>query len=188
MMNNLEPPEELKAFRTLKGFIRGEEAEEETYFCYCASLRIHGEGVPFEEISHRLGVLPTNMHRKGERRHSESAHVYQDDAWQFRSDTSETEPLERHIVSLWRVVQPEVEYLKSLKGKFRVDVFCGYRSNCDHAGFEVSHEALEMFTALQVPFSVSIIVVSEDVLRNWRSSCSEGARRFRSLNEGLQTR
>ena len=39
------------------------------------------------------------------------------------------------------------------------DVFCGYRSNCDHAGFEVSHQCLELFRSLEVPFGVSVIVV-----------------------------
>jgi hypothetical protein len=43
--------------------------------------------------------------------------------------------------------------------RFKVDVFCGYRSNCDHAGFEVSHKCLELFVALEVPFGLSVIVV-----------------------------
>ena len=55
-------------------------------------------------------------------------------------------------------MRPEVDYLKSLKQRFKVDVFCGYRSNCDHAGFEVSHKCLELFTALEVPFGVSVII------------------------------
>lgn len=39
-----------------------------------------------------------------------------------------------------------------------VDVFCGYRSNCDMAGFDVDYKCLELFTALEVPFSVSVII------------------------------
>jgi hypothetical protein len=39
-----------------------------------------------------------------------------------------------------------------------VDVFLGYRSNCDHAGVEVPHESLEMFIELRIPFGVSIII------------------------------
>ena len=48
--------------------------------------------------------------------------------------------------------------LNALKHRFKVDVFCAYRSNCDHAGFEVSHKCLELFTALEVPFGASVIV------------------------------
>jgi Domain of unknown function (DUF4279) len=154
-MNDSDKP---KMFRTLRGFLNGEEPDEANYFCFSATLRIHGDGVPFEEISERLGVEPTKLHRKGERRGPRSP-AWRDDAWQFQPPLPETEPLERHIQALWEVVRPHVEYLKSLKQRFKVDVFCGYRSNCDMAGFAVSHQCLELFTALEVPFGVSVIIV-----------------------------
>lgn len=149
--------DEPKAFRTLRGFLEGEEPDEANHFYFSATLRIHGDGVPFEEISQRLGVQPTHLHRKGERRGPRSP-GYQDDAWQFQPSLPETEPLERHLEVLWQVVRPQVDYLKALKQRFKVSVFCGYRSNCDTAGFEVSHTCLELFTALEIPFGVSVIV------------------------------
>jgi hypothetical protein len=146
-----------KMFRTLRGFLNGEEPDEKNYFRFSATLRIHGDDLPFDEITERLGVQPTRLHRNGDRRGPRSP-GYRDDAWQFQPSLPETEPLERHIEALWRVVLPHVEYLKALKERFKVDVFCGYRSNCDHAGFQVSHRCLELFTALEVPFGVSVIV------------------------------
>jgi hypothetical protein len=147
-----------KVFRTLKGAMSGEEAADQpTYCAFMASLRIHGDTLPFDEISGRLGVRPTMMHRRGERRSSKSS-VYLDDAWHFQPDLPESAPLEQHINALWQIVKPHVEYLKSLKQRFKVDVFCGYRSNCDHAGIEVPHTSLELFTALEVPFGLSIII------------------------------
>jgi hypothetical protein len=150
--------DEPEMFRTLRGFLNGEEPDEATYVCFSATLRIHGDGVPFAEIGERLGVQPTHLHRQGERR-AERSPAYRDDAWHFQPSLPETEPLARHIEALWQVVRPHVEYLKGLKQRFKVDVFCGYRSNCDHAGFELPHRCLELFTALEVPFGVSAIVV-----------------------------
>jgi hypothetical protein len=150
-------PSDPKVFRTLKGAIRGEEPDEPTYFAFMASLRIHEDALPFEEIGARLGVQPTTMHRKGQRRGPGSP-PYIDDAWHFQPALSESALLEEHIHALWQVVKPHVEYLKLLKQRYKVDVFCGYRSNCDHAGIEVSHTCLELFTALEVPFGVSIII------------------------------
>src|SRR5262249_45097327 len=146
-----------KMFRTLRGFLNGEEPDEANYFHFGASLRIFGDDVPFEEISERLGVEPTHLHRKGEQR-GPSSPAWRDDAWCFEPALPETEPLERHIEALWQVVRPHVAYLKALKQRFQVDVFCGYRSNCDTAGFEVSHKCLQLFTALEVPFGVSVII------------------------------
>ena len=154
-MSNADDP---KMYRTLRGFLNGEEPDEANYFRFSATLRIHGDGVPFEEITQRLGVQPTSSHRKGDRPGPKSP-PYRDDAWHFEPSLPETESLERHIEALWQVVRPAVDYLKSLKQRFKVDVFCGYRSNCDTAGFEVSYKCLELFTALEVPFGVSVIVV-----------------------------
>jgi hypothetical protein len=148
---------EPKAFRTLKGFFDGEEPDEVNYFHFSSTLRIHGNDIPFDEISHQLGVQPTRLHRKGERPGPRSP-AFDDDAWHFSPSLPETEPLERHIEALWQVVRPALEYLKGLKQRFKVDVFSGYRSNCDHAGFEVSHSCLQLFTALEVPFGVSVVL------------------------------
>ncbi len=153
-MNTSDNPE---FFRTLRGFLAGEEPDEPNYFCFSASLRIHGVGVPFEEITRTIGVEPTHQHKKGERIGRGDA-VYRDDAWHLESQLPDDEPLERHILEIWQVVRNHVDYLKGLKKQFKVDLFCGYRSNCDTAGFEVSHECLEIFIALEIPFGVSVII------------------------------
>jgi hypothetical protein len=147
-----------RAYNTLRGALRGwEDADEPVYFAHSASLRIFGDGLPLDEITARLGVSPTHAHRKGERRRPTSP-GYREDAWLFRAPVPNAEPLARHVDALWAVVRPHVEHLKGLKRRYRVDVFCGYRSNCDHAGFEVPHGSLELFTALEVPFGVSVII------------------------------
>ena len=50
------------------------------------------------------------------------------------------------------------DYLRALKKTVLVDVFLGYRSNCDHAGIEIPHTSLEMFTELEISFGISIVV------------------------------
>lgn len=141
----------------MRGAIRSEEPDEPTYFAYRAGLRIHGDGLPFEEIRKQLGVAPTSTHRKGERRRPKSPPYY-DDAWHFQPALPEVAPFAQHIEALWEVLKPHVHYLKSLKQQYKIDVFCGYRSNCDHVGIEVPHTSLQLFTALEIPFGVSIII------------------------------
>lgn len=152
-MTSDEPP---KTYRTLRGYLEGEEPAEENYFHHSATLRIHGDNVPFEELSQRLGVQPTHIHRRGVKR--QSGVPWRDDAWHFQPPLAETEPLGRHLEALWSVVRPHVDYLKGLKQTCRVDVFCGYRSNCDLAGLEIPHHCLEMFMALEIPLGVSVII------------------------------
>jgi len=146
-----------KQFRTLRGFLEGSEREEETYFSYSASLRIFGDIADMEQISNALGLTPTNSHRKGERR-NERASPFRHDMWSYKPPVEESESLHKHIDALWSVLKPHKRYLLRLKKSVTVDVFLGYRTNCDTAGIEVPHTSLEMFTELQIPFGVSMIV------------------------------
>ena len=78
--------------------------------------------------------------------------------WSYTAPVNKTEPLHVHIDALWGTFRDRKQYLLQLKHGLKVDVFLGYRSNCDNAGVEVRYESLEMFVELQVPFGLSIIV------------------------------
>jgi len=78
--------------------------------------------------------------------------------WAYRPSLDKTRPLEEHIDTLWRKVKPNKWYLLELKKTLTVDVFLGYQSNCDNAGITVPHTSLEIFTELEIPFGVSIII------------------------------
>ena len=146
-----------KSFRTLCGFLAGTEREEDTYFSHSATLRIAGEISDIDEISATLGLSPTHSHRKGKKRNPKAT-PYRQDMWSYTPPVEKSEPLHRHIDALWLKLKPHKHYLLELKKSVNVDVFVGYRSNCDTAGIEVPHTSLEMFTELEIPFGVSIIV------------------------------
>lgn len=100
---------------------------------------------------------PTSFHRIGERRGPKSP-LYNHDMWQYSAPVDKEESLEIHINELWKKLKPHKNYLLSLKKTLNVDVFLGYRSNCDTAGIEVPYTSLEMFNELKIPFGLSIIV------------------------------
>ena len=79
--------------------------------------------------------------------------------WSYTAPVHRARPLEEHIRALWETLRPHAAYVRSLKTHYEVDVVCGYRSNSDNAGFEVSHDCLMLFTELEVPFEVSVIIV-----------------------------
>jgi Domain of unknown function (DUF4279) len=146
-----------KMFRTLRGSLSGEEPDEVNYFNHSATLRIFGNIPDLDEITRRLGVPPTNSHRLGDRRGPNSP-PYKHDMWSYTAPVAKTEHLHVHINTLWNTFREHRDYLLQLKHDLTVDVFLGYRSNCDNAGVEVPHESLEMFKELQMPFGLSIIV------------------------------
>lgn len=134
-----------------------DEAEPEHYFQYSASLRIFGEVGDLHEITRLLGVEPTYCHRRGDRG-SPRSKPYEHDMWLYDDPISEDRPLTEHLEALWQTFRPHVQSPKRLKERLSVDIFCGYRSNSGTAGFEVDHRALVIFSELEVPFGVSVIV------------------------------
>jgi hypothetical protein len=145
--------------RTLPvGGSSAEKPEEEDFFNYRATLRIFGNIKNLDEITKHLGVAPSDIHRKGEPNWVRTFPPYEHDMWSYTAPVGEGEPLHVHIDTLWNTFKEHRHYLLQLKHDLKVDVFLGYRSNCDHAGVEVPHESLEMFRELQVPFGISIII------------------------------
>ncbi len=121
------------------------------------SWRASGTIPDLDELTRRLGVEPTSAHRIGERPRPNSQ-PYKHDMWSFTAPVNQTEPLHVHIDTLWSAFRARKDYLLQLKRQLKVDIFLGYRSNCDHAGIEVPHHSLAMFLELEVPFGVSIIL------------------------------
>jgi hypothetical protein len=134
------------------------QEEPEYWFNYSATLRIFGDIGDLDAITAELGVTPTHTHRRGEKRRPTSIHCYEHDMWSYVAPVPEDRPLQIHLEALWRVVRPHVAYLKDLKERLTVDVFCGYRSNCGSAGFEIDHRSLVIFTELEVPLGVSVVI------------------------------
>jgi hypothetical protein len=131
---------------------------EELYFSYSSTLRIFGNIDNINEISDILELKPTYFHRKGEKRTKIST-PYEYDMWMFSPDIAEEKPLEEHINALWNSIKYKKMEIIKLKEKYKIDVFNGYRSNCENAGFEVPYNCLEMFIELKIPFGISIIIV-----------------------------
>jgi hypothetical protein len=120
------------------------------FYRFSVTLRIAGDGVDFDRVSQTLGVTPTHTHPKRGK--------HKQDMWAYKVPLGPERPLEEHIMALWEFIRPHVPYLRRLKRKFKVDVFCGYRSNSATAGFEVGHQCLGLFTELEIPFGVSVII------------------------------
>jgi hypothetical protein len=144
---------------TLRDFFQKNNMPEsdELYFNYSATLRIFGDIGDLDEITQLLGIKPTYQHKKGERRSSNSPE-HKNDAWCFSPDIDEEKELSEHIDELWNNIKNKKNVLLKLKEKYEVDVFLGYRSNCDTAGIEMPYHCLEMFNELKIPLGVSIII------------------------------
>ena len=79
--------------------------------------------------------------------------------WLLKADVSEEQPLSDHLLLLDEVVRPHLAFFRELAASgATVEVLCGYRTDCDHCGFEVTPEALALTGDLGVRLGVSVMV------------------------------
>jgi hypothetical protein len=120
------------------------------YTRFRATLRIIGKNLDFEEISRELGLKATHTRRKAGRQKK--------DIWLYDAPVAKTQPLDKHIMAIWKKARPHMAYLRRLKKQFQVDLFCGYGSNSCTGGFSIDQRCLGFFTELDIPFGVSVII------------------------------
>lgn len=76
----------------------------------------------------------------------------------YEAQVGESEPLDRHINHLWDRLRDHKPFIRQLKTGVKVEVFLGYRTNSGTAGIEIQHQSLAIFTELEIPFGLSIII------------------------------
>jgi hypothetical protein len=126
------------------------------YFNYSASLRIHNSPEIYEELSSIW--QPTHMHKKGNINEKNNK-KWENSAWILKSPVGEEKSLNEHLEWLWNKIKPHADYLCMLRSKnVHMDIFCGFRTDCDNAGFEIEPRVYEMLTKLNIPIGFSIIL------------------------------
>ncbi len=121
-----------------------------------AGIRIMGQGLELKEISKKLGLRPSHTHRAGE--FDKFGAPYPKDMWLLESPLGKRKHLDAHLKWLVQQLKPSLSYLKTLKRKYRIDVFCAYTGNGD-GGLSLSPTALSIFTELGIKLELSIILL-----------------------------
>lgn len=116
-----------------------------TYFRYSVSLRISGNELESDEISTKLNLINSSNRRN--------------DVWIYKIQNGEDKHINQQLLELWDLLGEQKSYLIELKERYELDVICSYTTDCDHAGVEISSEALEILSQLGIPFGLSIVVI-----------------------------
>lgn len=133
--------------------------ETEIYFRFSASLRVMDAPECHAEIGEATGLKPSHIHLKGAIANEKSGRRWPNDIWLLASPLAETAELTEHLNWLWQQVQPHQDYFRLLvESGVKMDILCGYRSNCDHCGFGVDPNAVEIAQKLGIRLEFSVII------------------------------
>lgn len=149
----------MRSHDTLRSIPLGRDVSRlEPTFAHYACLRIFSEaGLDFERLASTFGVTPALARRRGEGA-GPNGLALEGDLWLFRPGLAESEPLHRHVDALWEVLRPHVELVRGLKLVAHVQVLLGYSSNVDQGGLSLPSASLQLFSVLDLPLELNVIV------------------------------
>ena len=130
------------------------EAEEKSNESAPVAFTIVGNDLDVEGISRALGLNPTHSHRAGDV--GMLAKTYPHDMWQLDSPLTAAEP-EEHLKWLRSKLHPNYDYIRSLKGRADIYIYCGYSCEGEQGGFSLTPEALSLFTELGIVMEVHVL-------------------------------
>jgi len=119
-------------------------------------ISVFGYSLDFDEITRRLGVQPSQTARRVSRNRRPGEPAC--DRWSLSTPLAETEPLSAHLVWLWEVLKPNLEFLRSLRRTAEVRIYCGLNSGYSGCRVSFSPDALRLFVQLGIPLGVTIFM------------------------------
>jgi hypothetical protein len=112
---------------------------------YLVSLHISGETLDPSQITAELGIEPTQVRIKGQRRGPNS--VWDEAMWEYEAKPSNGErdwrSLEQGLQALLTAFDSRQRFLRECQQKFKVCVFCGHFSSSFDGGPTFSPSLLE---------------------------------------------
>jgi len=130
------------------------------HFHFSACLRVMDAPELHDAIESRTGLKATESHKKGDLANRKTGRRWKNDIWTIESRSRQNSNLSSLLRSLWHRIEPHHRYFAELAKKgTKIDVFCGYSSDYNGAGFSIDPDALKIVTALKVKLEVSCILL-----------------------------
>ena len=110
-----------------------------------ATLRISGEDLDPDRITELLGCAPTYAARKGDVLTSPASglsRTVKAGMWRLEATDREPEDLNGQIAELLGRLTASLDVWRTLSGRYRIDLFCGFFMRETNEGLEVSAESL----------------------------------------------
>ncbi len=123
-----------------------------------ASLRIFGDDLNPDEVSHLLGCVPTEAWTKGQVKVFQSGRevVRKSGAWFLRAATAEPENLDGQVAELMARMSSDLDIWSTVTQKYKVDLFCGWFLEDSNEGVSVAAHTLRLLGERGIQLSLDI--------------------------------
>lgn len=129
-----------------------------------ASLRIFGDDLNPDEITHALGCAPTEAWLKGDRQPSKSGHdiFRKTGAWFLKATPTKPADLNAQVAELLGKAAADLKIWAALGQKYKIDLFCGWFMTGSNEGPLVTPETMRKLSERGIELSLDIYGPSND--------------------------
>lgn len=129
-----------------------------------AVLRIIGDELVPEEVSSLLGALPTRAARKGEAIPTKAAgeRIARTGGWRLEATAAEPENIDAQVSEILGLLTPDLEVWRTLRERYRLDLFCGWFMNESNEGVSISPPTLLALGERGIELGLDIYAPSTD--------------------------
>lgn len=124
-----------------------------------ATFRIWAKSLDPEDVTLRLGIMPSDSFKAGDRRGKDGRNIWKHGRWSLTSQENvvSTE-LEAHIEWIFERIEPAREQLSELMQQpgVKADLFCFWESESINAGFAFSPTIMGRAAALNLTIGIDI--------------------------------
>jgi len=109
------------------------------------TLRIIGDDLAPDEITHALGASPTQAQTKGDKivgKKTGDVRIARSGMWRLQAADSKPEDLDGQIRFIFDQLTDDLALWKSFGSRFKMDLFCGLFMECSNEGVTLAPESL----------------------------------------------
>jgi hypothetical protein len=131
------------------------------------SLRLFGDDLNPDEVSHLLNCLPSKSHVKGDvivGKHTGRSRIAHTGSWLLKSDEDQDVELNEQILKLLGRVSDDLSVWEGLASKYDVDLFCGLFLDMENRECWLSAETMLRLAerGLSIGFDIYAVFADEE--------------------------
>jgi hypothetical protein len=115
-----------------------------------ATLKIASSTLCAKDIASILGLIPSELFKKGEMYGKRSPRLMKESICFFESKTSRHEPIEEHIAELLKLLVDKIEQIEYLSKYCDITLFGFYSTDSGQGGICLSHELICQLALLRI--------------------------------------
>ncbi|MGB3502934.1 MAG: DUF4279 domain-containing protein [Mesorhizobium sp.] len=127
-----------------------------TVIATCATLRLFGDDLEPGEITRLLGCQPSAGERRGEAKGPRRDNMARTGGWRLSSEREDGDQLSRQIRDILSRTSGDAALWDSLRGRYRIDMFCGVWLDEAGQGLAINPMVLSELGMRGIPLELDI--------------------------------